>query len=345
MDGLPGLDVVDPGLQTTVQDLGRPRQIPHGIPPSGAFDAFSLRVGNALVGNNFGDGPIIGVDPGAAGLEVLVKGPALVARRDLSVAVTGAASMPMINRRPAQAWQTLRLAAGDELDVGRCQGGTRAYVALGGGIAVPSVLGSRSTNVRARLGGIDGRPLRAGDVIGVSVATRDARARTLPHEARPRCGAPWTVRTVPGPHDELFEPGSVAAFFSDVWTVSPKSDRMGCRLYGPTLAFRPRPRYVEAQAGADPSNIVDDPIPVGGIQVPSGTEAIAMGVDGPTMGGYARIATVITADLSVLAQVRPGDAVQFAAVTVEQAVQARVAAERVVEQVANEFIDAGRGAL
>jgi allophanate hydrolase subunit 2 len=147
--------------------------------------------------------------------------------------------------------------------------------------------------------------------------------RSIRSRFRPQFDAEWELRVVLGPQDELFEPESIDAFLTARWQLKPSSDRMGCRFDGPALKFRPRNAALEEQAGGDPSNIVDDTIPVGGIQVPSGLEAIAMGVDGPSLGGYAKIATVISCDLCRLAQIRPGQHAVFRSVTVEQAVAAR----------------------
>jgi allophanate hydrolase subunit 2 len=147
--------------------------------------------------------------------------------------------------------------------------------------------------------------------------------RRIAGPARPRLGPPWELRVVLGPQHGLFRPDSIALFLESSWYLSLNSDRMGCRFTGPRLFFEPRSDHVAAQAGADPSNIVDDAIPVGGIQVPSGLEAIAMGVDGPSLGGYAKIATVISTDLGRLAQIAPGDETHFRAITAEEAVSAR----------------------
>ena len=140
-----------------------------------------------------------------------------------------------------------------------------------------------------------------------------------PAAARPEFGVPWTVRVVLGPQDHLFTPQSVETFLSTDWKLSPISDRMGCRYIGPKLDFLPRPDYLIEQAGSDPSNIVDDGTPLGGIQVPSGLEPIVMGADVPSFGGYAKIATVISSDIGIVGQGKPGDVVRFRAVGVVEA--------------------------
>lgn len=145
--------------------------------------------------------------------------------------------------------------------------------------------------------------------------------RRIAPALRRQLGPPWTVRVVPGPQAHLFTDEGVETFFSAEWKLSPTSDRMGFRFIGPKLEMKPRPAYVERDAGSGPADIVDDIIPVGGIQVPGGIEPIAMGVENPTAGGYAKIGTVISTDLGVLGQIRPLAEVFFKAVTVEEALE------------------------
>jgi biotin-dependent carboxylase-like uncharacterized protein len=324
-------EVLEPGLQTTVQDLGRPGYLADGIPPSGAFDSTALKLANLLVGNTAGDHVLVGTDPGAAGLEMLLVGPRLRARCCTVIAVTGADLRPALNGRPIPLWTSVLVRSGQEITFGPARAGARGYLAVAGGLAVPPVLGSRSTNVRAGLGGMRGRALKTGDVLTaypiagspVPRAAMRVRADRLPRR-RDDSGA--VLRVLLGPQDHLFTPESVDTFLSTRWELSPTSDRMGCRFIGPALRFLPRPEYLVDQAGSDPSNIVDDSICIGSIQVPSGLEPIVMGVDGPSLGGYAKIATVISPDLSVLAQLVPGDPVRFRALDIDGAHDAHVTA-------------------
>ena len=211
----------------------------------------------------------------------------------------------------------------------------RAYLAIAGGIDVPRFLGSKATNIRAAVGGVEGRAIKTGDRLRVGKPTRDSSeliGRSWPEELRPTLGAPWTVRVVLGPQDHLFEPASVETFLTVDWKLSPISDRMGCRYIGPKLEFLPRPDYLIEQAGSDPSNIVDDGTPLGGIQVPSGLEPIVMGADVPSFGGYAKIATVISSDIGVVGQGKPGDVVHFRAVEVEEAEEIGLAREALLRE-------------
>jgi antagonist of KipI len=320
------IEVLQPGLQTTVQDLGRPGLLAAGMAPSGAFDALALQQANLLVGNDVGDWFLVGEDPGAAGLEVLLLGPELRFAEPTIIAVTGADLAPTLDGEPLSLYEAIVAEAGSVLAFAASRSGARAYVAFAGGIDVEPVFGSRATNVRARIGGFGGRKLQTGDTLELGAPTRPPDAltgRSIRDAFRPRLEPDWEIRVVLGPQHELFEPESVETFLSERWRLKPASDRMGCRFDGPPLAFRPRAAALEEQAGGDPSNIVDDTIPVGGIQVPSGLEAIAMGVDGPSLGGYAKIGTVISCDLGRLAQIRPGEHALFRAVTVEEATTAR----------------------
>ncbi|MFI5614123.1 biotin-dependent carboxyltransferase family protein [Amycolatopsis sp. NPDC051903] len=326
------LEVLTPGLQTTVQDLGRPGYLADGIPPSGAFDSAALKLANLLVGNDVGDHVLVGADPGAAGLEILLAGPTLRALGSTVIAVTGADLQPTLNGEPLPMWTSVRVRAADVIAFGGIREGARAYLAVAGGLAVPLVLGSRATNVRAGIGGLGGRGLQARDVLAAQEPARrpeQLAGRRIRPELVPTYRTPARLRVVLGPQDHLFTPESVATFLGTDWRLSSTSDRMGCRFVGPALHFLPRPEHLVAQAGADPSNIVDDAICIGSIQVPSGLEPIAMGVDGPSLGGYAKIATVISPDLGVLAQLRPHDVTRFHAVGPGEAHEAHLAARKV----------------
>ena len=192
---------------------------------------------------------------------------------------------------------------------------------MAGGIEVPLYLGSRATFVRGGQGGLEGRALRKGDQLTVGPGgDGDGSGRAVPEELRRRLDErPWSVRVVPGPQDHLFTEAGLELFFSAEWKLSPTSDRMGFRFIGPALEMRERPDYLVRDAGSGPADIVDDITPVGGIQVPGGIEPIAMGVENPTAGGYAKIGTVISTDLGVLGQIRPMETVRFDAVGVDEA--------------------------
>lgn len=317
------IEVVRPGLQTTVQDGGRPGYLARGIPPAGPQDYRSFALANALVGNAIPPPPLSAGDPAEAGLEILGTGPTLRFHDDAVVALTGGTMHATIDGRKVPQWTTLAVPAGSVLSCGRVGPGMRGYLAVAGGIDVPRYLGSRATYVRGGQGGHEGRALRTGDLLRVAAPSGTAAAgASIDPERRRVLGPPWIVRVVPGPQEHLFTEAAVDLFFSATWKLSPTSDRMGFRFIGPQLQMRPRPDYLIRDAGSGPADIVDDITPIGGIQVPGGIEPIAMGVENPTAGGYAKIGTVISTDLGVLGQIRPGEEVGFRAVSVQEALEA-----------------------
>jgi len=293
-------EVVQPGLLTTVQDRGRSGYQKYGVPVSGAVDDTALRLGNRLVGN----------PPGAAGLEMTVLGPTLRFRADGVIALTGAETAAELDGERVPQATSLRVRAGQVLGVGRCLRGLRGYLAIAGGIDVPVVLGSRATNLVAHFGGFRGRALAAGDVLAAGLAAAPAEAlagRTLPPDCRARFESPVTVRVVLGPQADAFTAEGVETFLGSTYRVTQQTDRMGCRLEGPTVAHR----------GA--ADILSDWIPPGAVQVPGNGQPIILLADRQTTGGYTKIAAAIAPDLARVAQCRPGDGIRFQAVTPEAA--------------------------
>lgn len=318
------VEVLKPGLQTTIQDGGRPGHLSRGIPPAGAQDYRSFAMASLLVGNAVPPPPLSLGDPGEAGLEILAMGPTLRFTEETVVALTGGEVAAMLDGEPVPGWTAVRAGEGATLKIGKVGPGARAYMAVAGGIEVPRYLGSRATYVRGAQGGLNGRALRSGDRLALGSLPEgvlELAGRAIAPALRRWLGPPWTVRVVPGPQAHLFSDEGVETFFSAEWKLSPTSDRMGFRFVGPQLEMKPRPDYLERDAGSGPADIVDDIIPVGGIQVPGGIEPIAMGVENPTAGGYAKIGTVISTDLGVLGQIRPLEQVFFQGVSVEEALE------------------------
>jgi biotin-dependent carboxylase-like uncharacterized protein len=311
----PVLRVLAPGLHTTVQDLGRTGWQRVGVPVSGALDGVSLRLGNALVGN----------PPGMAALEILYRGANLEIAADTArVAVAGfGASLSLADPpRTAPAWQSVTLARGAVFQIVLGPESVCAYLAVEGGIAVPPVLGSASTYVRAGLGGFEGRALRADDLVPLAIGRASQRAEQ--HLPRPPSAGGQPIRVVPGPQQEYFTDDALAALLTAEFRVSNNADRMGMRLDGPLLRHR---------RGWD---IISDAIATGAIQVPGSGQPIVLLADHQTTGGYPKIATVISADLPLVARRRPGAALRFAAVTIEQAEQlARDAEQRLTALIAS----------
>ena len=291
--------MLEPGLLTTVQDLGRRGQRRFGVAEAGPADAAAHRSANRRLGN----------DEEAAALECTMAGPTLRFLRVMRFAIDGADLGAVLRRADLGDWPvplgTAVLARPDNmlLFTGR-QAGARAYVAFAGGIEVPRVGGSRATDLAGGFGGLGGRALRAGDLLGVG----------LPREPPGATGPPWNqpaahvvIRVVLGPQYDLFPPGEVERFLRETFRVGSTSDRTGCRLEGPRLAARE-------------GEITSDGMVPGSIQVPPDGKPIVMLADAPTTGGYPKIATVVTADLAKLAQLVPGEGeVRFSAVSVEEA--------------------------
>ena len=319
------LEVIDGGLRTTVQDMGRRGGQALGIPPSGAQDGFALQIANLLVGNPPGGPLLIRDDPGAAGLEMTLGRLKLRALQDHVLALTSADTGATVDGEAVPCWTSFVLRQGQTLACGLAQSGARAYLAVHGGIDVPLYRGSRATHVSGGFGGLEGRPLESGDSLPVGSATAAAAelaGRRLRPDLIPGYAPPMQVRTVAGPEEHHFTAESVEAFYVTHWKLNPKADRTGMRFIGPELSFKPgRPHYLIEDAGKDPSNIVIDPgAPVGTVQVPSGVEPIVLCVDSPSIGGYARIAIVISTDMARIGQVRPFEETRFVRISHEDAV-------------------------
>jgi biotin-dependent carboxylase-like uncharacterized protein len=316
------IEVIHGGIQTTVQDGGRPGYLARGIPPAGAQDYYALALGNLLVGNRPTPPPLSTHPPGEAGLEMLLRGPTLKFHAETAIALTGADMAPTLDGAPIPMFEAVRVPPGARLAFGYVRRGARGYLALAGGIDVPLYLHSRATYIRGSQGGLEGRALRPGDRLALGASHRPlARiaGRRLPDRLPAWPDAPNEIRVVLGPQHFMFTDEGIETFLGTTWKLSPVSDRMGMRLVGPKLGLHERPAHLVRDAGSGPADIVDDVIPIGGIQVPGGIEPIVMGVENPTAGGYAKIATVISSDLGKMGQLVPGAAVRFKAIQAAEA--------------------------
>ena len=289
--------VISPGSFTTVQDGGRYSFIDRGVPPSGVLDPYAYRIANLLVGN-----PVY-----AAVLEITVMGPALEVLGEADVALTGSDMAVTVNQTPAPMWRTIRLRKGDVIRMRQAKSGCRSYLAVTGGIDVPLVMGSRSTCVKAKIGGVEGRVLRKGDALARLPAEPLSKPRTLPADFIPSYPHEIVLRAVPGPQEESFQSG-LETFFGSIYEVTPDADRMGCRLQGPP---------VHHDEGF-PQSIISEATVPGNVQLPADGQPIILLVE-QTTGGYTKIATVISTDLSKIAQAVPGNGVRFQRVTLEEA--------------------------
>ncbi|MCX7962834.1 MAG: biotin-dependent carboxyltransferase family protein [Burkholderiales bacterium] len=320
MSGGAWIRVAKPGLLTTVQDAGRYGLQHLGVVPGGAMDPVALAIANALVGNR----------PEAAALEITLIGPELEFGCAALVALCGARFEARLDGAPLPLDRPVLVEQGARLAIGAARAGARACLAVAGGIAVPPVLGSRSTFLPAAFGGFEGRALRPGDLVPLAADAADiARKRygALPEKRRTAGGGasvgwsvpaltlperePITVHAMEGRHHALFEAASRRAFFEATWKVLPDSNRMGFRLGGPALA--------RAASG----EIHSEPTCLGTVQVPANGQPIALMADHQTTGGYPRIAEIASADVARLAQLAPGQTLRFARCTLAEAVALR----------------------
>jgi antagonist of KipI len=285
------LEILEPGLMTTVQDSGRYGLGSWGVPAAGALDAEALAMANLLVGNR----------EGAAALEITFTGPVLKARGAVEIAVAGGAFGPSPGR-------VLRLEDGGTVALTPGAGAARAIVSVAGGIDVPLVLGSRSTSFAAGFGGFEGRRLQRGDVVPLGIASGLPLSRPAPPDLRGVDEQEVFVRVLPGPQQGLFSDEARGVFFSSPYRLLPESNRIGFRLSGPKVA---------AVGGA--GELPSEGTALGSVQVPADGQPIVLLSERPATGGYAKIGTVIAVDLSRFVRARPGSLVRFAPTTVDEA--------------------------
>lgn len=298
--------VEQPGLLSTIQDRGRSGWQHLGVTPGGVMDAYSATVANILAGN----------PPDAAVLEITLKGPCLSFEAGTWLAVTGADLSPEVRSSPVPSWRPVWVPAGSRLRFGQPRLGCRAYLAVAGGFAVPPVLGSRSTDIRAGFGGLEGRPLRANDVLA-----HYAGSLPMPDDSwrvhAPRWCVAWSqelsldgparLRFVPGPDWTALPLTGQHALAGETYRISAASDRMGLRLEGPPLMLE------------DAGEKLSAGVAFGTLQLPPGGQPILLGVDRQTTGGYPVLGTVASVDRPRLAQLRPGDVVSFEPIAIEEA--------------------------
>lgn len=304
------LRVVDAGLFTTVQDLGRPGHGMIGVPPSGAADTLSHTIGNRLLGNA----------DGAAALECTLIGPSVTLEHDAWICLTGAGCpkaciLSAEIERPLPWCEPTHVHAGDLIKIGGTGDSARAYLCVSGGFGVPPVLGSRSTLVSAAIGGHKGRAIRHRDVLAV-IDTK-SQPRSLPSGLHTWLRSRLTrrvARLVPSLHTDRFPPDAVEQLAAVRFSVSEQSDRIGVRLDGPMISLP-----------ADAGLFESEPTVTGGIQISGNARPIVLGVDRPATGGYPLLACVIGVDLPAVAMLRPGDTLRFEMISREAA--RRLAAE------------------
>lgn len=290
-------EVIAPGILTTVQDLGRFGYQRYGVPVAGAMDSYAAKVANILAGN---------VENSTC-LEITLTGPTLKAINPCNIAITGVDLAPTVNGERIDTWTTRPVKKGDVLSFSGAQDGCRGYLAISGGIEVPSVLGSGSTYVRGGFGGYRGRAVRKGDVLRGMLSEPRTPIRYVPREYIPNYTSHANVRVVLGPQDDFFTENGIKTFLNSRYEVTPDSDRMGYRLSGPAIEHSKEPE------------IVSDGVAVGAIQVPGDRMPIVLMKDAQTTGGYPKIAHVISPDLNQVAQLKPGDSLRFERIEIHEA--------------------------
>ena len=283
------IEVVAPGLLTTVQDLGREGFGPLGVSPSGAADPIALRLGNTLVGN----------PEGTAALEMTLLGGTFVFTNGAAVAVTGSDFAATLDEAPVPTWTSVSVNAGQTLHFAATRSGARAYLCVQGGIAVKPFLGSASTHLLSGLGGHEGRALRKGDILQIGQTSEPFRKRSVSPKALQKLAPRKLLRVTPGPQSDSFPPSSQRIFYEGIYRVAEESNRMGLRLEGPAI--------IDNSKG----QMITEGVSLGAIQITAGGTPIILFVEQQTTGGYAKIANVISADLPSLGQLRPRDEIRF----------------------------------
>ena len=314
------VDVLVPGVQTTVQDWpGRVGFWDVGVPPSGPMDALALRLANRLLGN----------PESAAALECTASGPTLRFNADTVFALAGADMQATLDGAAVAVNASHAAKAGSVLSLGAVLGpGLRTYVAVAGGFDVPAYLGSRSTFTLGRFGGHGGRTLRAGDVLPLATPACRPAPAALPRALAPALVHDWQIAVLYGPHGapDFFTPEDIDTFFATGWEVHYNSSRTGVRLVGP------RPQWARrdgGEAGLHPSNIHDNAYAIGAIDF-TGDMPVILGPDGPSLGGFVCPAVIVEAELWKVGQLRPGDRVRFVRVDRDWAAAAVAVREKAI---------------
>jgi len=295
-----GFKVIKSGIFDTIQDLGRYGYQQFGMPVSGAMDSYALRIGNRILGNKENEAGIELSSPGLF-LEVLSR---------TVIAIAGANFNSAINNLPVPMWEALEVKKGDKISFNQIKKGSRSYLLVAGGIKVPCLLGSKSTYIRAKIGGLKGRSLKRSDIIHIGNPEKklqDVIGRKVTSHDIPDYHEENEIRVILGPQDDYFSETSLSTFLNSFYEITVNSDRMGYRLKGPKI---------ESKNGSD---IITDGIPPGSIQVPRNGMPIVMLADRQTTGGYAKIATVISVDIDKFAQIKPGNKIRFRKVDLEEA--------------------------
>ena len=292
------IEIISSGLQTTVQDLGRAGWRHMGVPESGGADKFSIKLANFILGKPFN----------SSVLECTLTGPSLKFSSPYSVTITGADMNPKINNKEVEMIKVIKVEPNDILSMDNCSKGCRSYIAFSEDILSEDFLGSASTYLSAKLGGIEGLPLREGSVINTKPCKLETTSITeIDFELGIGFENEWNMRVIKGPEYDLIKKTSREIIFSSIFTVSNDSNRMGNRLIG-----------VEVDISNN-NQMVSCPMAPGTIQCPENGLPIILGCDSQTLGGYPRILQVAATDLHLIGQLRPNDKVSFEMISIDQA--------------------------
>lgn len=320
------IEVLSPGLMTSVQDLGRYGFQKHGVIVSGAMDSYALRVANILVANRQGE----------AALEITLVGPKLKIEKGTLLALTGGNLSPVMDGKPVPMWRPIYINKDSVLEFGACRSGCRAYLAVAGGFDIQEVMGSKSTYLRAGIGGFQGRALQKGDILESNIPGGELADRVMKHLRKagtvfsapswyvdrgyiPAAANPVSIRVMPGRQFECFTTDSRERLFSQPFLITTQSDRMGYRLSGTVLKLT---EHLE---------LISEAVALGTVQVPPDGNPIILLADRQTAGGYPKIAQVATVDIPRIAQVKPGGKLMFTRVSVEAAEQLYLQKEQDIE--------------
>lgn len=310
---MPSIKLLSSGLCTTIQDIGRIGYQQYGIPVSGVMDEFAFTVANYLVNS----------DKNNAVLEMPYLGSKIEFDCDISIAITGGNLSPKVNNLDIPMWKSINIKKGDILSFGAAKIDARTYLALAGEIDVPLVNGSKSTLLKSKLGGFEGRQLKLGDIIPIKNPHILSKRRVLETKYIPTYSNFEEIRVVLGPQDSYFTEKGISTFLSSEYEITKDFDRMGMRLTGETIEHK------------DKADIISDAAVFGSIQVPGNGQPIILLADRQTTGGYTKIATVIKADLPKLAQMSPNFKIKFKKLTIEEAQQEYINFYKKLDEIKN----------
>ena len=303
------IEIISAGMLSTVQDLGRFKVMKNGFTQSGVMDAYSTKIANKLCKNDI-NAPVI---------EMTIFGITAKFKGEHIFAISGGIFDVSLNNKPVRTNKAYIAKDGDILSIKGAKQGLRCYLAVAGGFDVPLFMGSASTNLKINVGGFNGRKLKAGDILKIGKADKikNIEKRKLPENTY---NNPVRVRVVLGPQDDMFSENDLMLFSKQQYTVTSDIDRMGIRLWG--IALR----------GKEKLEIISDAITFGSIQITNSGMPIILMADHQTTGGYAKIATVISADLPKLAQVKPNDKISFEIIDIDTAEKIAIKQKKFIDK-------------